>query len=118
MLVAAFHVPWNTKPAGIVPIKFCTKAVVATVVLSVAFACVTAVVAVFIVPLRSPKKVVAVADPATCNLVLGFDVPIPTLPPVSITTLVLVPIADELPKVKEFEFDVSVPIDQSVLVLK
>ena len=65
MFVAAFHVPWNTKPAGIVPIKFCTKAVVATVVSFVAFAFVTAVVAVFIVPFKSPKKVVAVAAPVT-----------------------------------------------------
>jgi hypothetical protein len=70
VLVAAFHVPWNTRPAGIVPIRFCTKAVVATVVSLVEFAFVTAVVTVFIVPLRSPKNVVAVAAPVTVTPVL------------------------------------------------
>jgi hypothetical protein len=71
VLVAAFHVPWNTRPAGIVPIRFCTKAVVATVVSFVAFAFVTAVVTVFIVPLRSPKNVGDVTVPAK---VAGPDV--------------------------------------------
>ena len=53
-----------------VGVAACTNAVVATVVSSVAFGFVTAVVTVFIVPLRSPKNVVAVAAPVTVTPVL------------------------------------------------
>ena len=59
VFVAAFQVPWNTKPAGIVPTKFCTNAVVAIVVLSVAFTWVVPVVALPIVPSNSPWSKVA-----------------------------------------------------------
>ena len=35
------------------------------------------------VPVTAPAKAVAVTVPLTCSLVLGFETPIPTLPPLN-----------------------------------
>ena len=91
VLAPASQAPLNIRPAGKAPTTFLTKAVVATVVSSVAFGFVTPVVTVFIVPFKSPIKVVAVETPVVFEVVLQisshlFDV-LPkvaaTVPPVS-----------------------------------